>query len=1049
MTQEDFTPLQAFFEADRTNNERFIIEELEKYSIIKWNEYLSHYYKVMWFILYLGDTLSFENDQITKILKWILNHIASSELPEKYWFTLKILFSVNKNDSEYYINQYKRLKDEWKLYHDINKEFLEVFIALNINNFFLESFQQNIIDNATHVYYFSLEKWFNHLLSLNDADFKSIFLELLRFFDVKENKFKLIHYHEYSSLIRVYDKDEFKEVLTRLWEKIRSSNFTKIQVQEIKNFIIKDIDFAIEHHERNLSEILFVNSLFKNFYDQDKSFLLEMLKWIKTKHIILSIEAFIIEYLDISQIEELIQIYKWWENEMVLYFVYDKFTYLKKEEFITALDNSSMKKDFKKRNKIVLRNQEKYKEKEEKRRLKEKAVIFWMLNPWKGKYYPKLFQDYVAYIKKEWWLLSLFNEDEVDRINSSIREQIITYLEGIEIKNYSDPKIQKILTFEKKGNNSYTHTWNSVYLWWILDIAKSIQFDLSKYYKSYVLFFPLLWWSEKITETLEVLSDKIKKTDIDYILKAYTQDLHENAKDLRYYHIDTITEFYQKFKNDFNTSQKRKLTELSFDVINWDNEDNIYYKNDFLKIYSEIWWEKKLEKLFHDWLRKYPNYNYFKDVLDNSEIEKWDSDKRKFIMFIARELCNTYSNKSTALWAIEQVKNWRIEVVDTHEIRYPHTFSTFSGVSEKESEFRWSSDNDSFAYIFWLLWSIDVVDEMLELLDYSFKTQKELYSWDLKWEYTYYCYYIRNIFLKYIKTLKKDYINKKHYAKIEEILNQYEYRIVYNFQIWELQGIFWVDIEEEAKRIISDSEVHELTGILYTNKKLIEENSKLTNTNQELNKELWERSEKDKNVILFVEWLTDKIILTNAWIKLFWTKEIPFQIENWYCASHIRNLFTDHYPVMDNDTSKCFIWMLDFDSAFNEYNSFLKTWDEKENIESIGLLAKARKKNGYIFLLPVPSLREKYAKRIYWGSSLLSIELLFSDKIILKKDPSWSYKYVEEVSIPWNHSSKLFKFRTRPKKDFADETRTFDKSDFQNFIPIFDLIENIINWKYI
>ena len=66
---------------------------------------------------------------------------------------------------------------------------------------------------------------------------------------------------------------------------------------------------------------------------------------------------------------------------MVLYFVYDKFTYLKKEEFITALDNSSMKKEFKKRNKIVLKNQEKYKEKEEKRRLKEKAELFMMLNP--------------------------------------------------------------------------------------------------------------------------------------------------------------------------------------------------------------------------------------------------------------------------------------------------------------------------------------------------------------------------------------------------------------------------------------------------------------------------------------------------------------------------------------------------------------------------------------------------------------------------------------------------------------------------------------------
>jgi hypothetical protein len=1046
MTQEDFAWVYSFFLLDRENNELFLIEELKKYSIEKWSEYLSHYHRIMWFILYLWNNEWFKNQVLTNILKWILEYIISGELPEKYWFTLRILFSINKDDHDYYINQYKKLRDEWKLYHDINEEFLEIFIDLKINDLFLETFQQNIIDHAIHVHN-SLEKWFRYLISLNDEDFRSIFLKLLEFFNIKENKFKLIHYHEYNSLIRTYDKDNFKDILLTLWEKITSSWSTEIQIKEIKDFIINDIDFAIERHERNLSEILFINSLFQTFHNQDKEFLLDVLKWIKTKHITLSIEAFIVENLDLPQIEDLIKMYKWWENEIVLYFVYDKFTYLKNEEFIKIFDNSSMKKEFKKRNKLVLKNQEKYKEKEEKRRLKEKAVIFWMLNPWKDQYYPKLFQDYVSYLKKDWWLLSLFKQDEIEKINSSIREQVITYLEGLKIKDYSDTKIQKILTFEKKENNSYTYTWNSAYLWWILDIAKSIQFDISKYYKSYVLFFPLLWWSEKIKETFEVLSGKIKKTDIDYLLKAYTQDLHKNAKDLRYFHIDSITEFYQKFKNDFSKPQKKRLMELSLSIIDWGLEDNIYIKNNFLQIYSEIWWEKKLERLFHEWLRKYPNYNYFKDVLDNSEIEKEDSDKRKFIMFIARELCKTYSNKSTALWSIDQVKNWKIEVIDTHQIKYPHTFSTFSWISEKESEFRWGSDNDSFSYIFWIIPNIDVFDEMLGLLNYSFQIQKELYSGKLKWEYESYCFYIRNIFHKYLKGLNIEHINKSYYTKIEKILSQYEYKITYNFQISEIQKIFWVDIEEKAKRIIEDWGIQELVSILSSNKELNEENSRLITTNQELNKELWERPEKDKSVVLFVEGITDKTILINAWIKLYGTKEIPFRIENWYSAGHIRNLFIDHYSVMDSDTSKCFIGMLDFDSAFNEYNS-IKNWDEKEKLVNIWLLKKHQTKNGYVFLLPVPDFRKKYAQKIYWGSSLLSIEFLFRDKIILKKDTSWKHKYVEEIEYPWIHTSKLYKFRNSPKKDFADMTNAFDKEEFQNFIPIFHMIDMITNWKY-
>ncbi len=1085
MTQEDFTPLYELFKIDWEGNELFIADELEKYSIVKWNEYLSHYHRVMWFILYLWNNISFKNDKIIVTLKWILEYIANSELPEKYGFTLKILFSINKDDSAYYINEYIKLKDEWKLYHDINEEFLEIFITIKSNELFLESFQQNIIDNATHVYYYSLEKWFRYLLSLDNENFQSIILWLFRFFDTKENKYKLIHYHEYNSLIRTYDKDDFKDILTALWDKILSSWFTNSQIKEIKNFIINDIDFAIERHERKLSEILFIDSLFQTFYHQDKSFLLDVLRSIKTKHIALSIETFIIEYLDISQIEDLIQIYKWWENEMVLYFVYDKFTYLKKEEFITALDNSSMKKEFKKRNKIVLKNQEKYKKKEENRRLKEKAELLMMLNPGKDKYYPKLFQDYVAYIKKEWWLLSLFTQTEVQRINVSIQEQIITYLEGINIKNYTDPKIQKILTFEKKENNSYTHTWNSAYLWWILDIAKNIQFDLSKYYNCYVLFFPLLWWSEKIKDTLEIISGHIGKWDIDFIIKAYTEDLHENAKDLRYFHIDSITEFYQKFKNEFNKPQKKRLMELSLNVINWDEESNIYVKDNFLKIYSEIWWEKMLKKLFHAWLLKYSHYNYFNDVLDNSETKKEEADKKKFIMFIARELCRTYSSRFTALWAIEQVRNWRIEVVDTHQIVYPNTFSTFSGISEKESEFRWSSDNDSFAYIFWLLSNINILDEILTLLDYSFQIQKELYSWDLKWDYESYCFYIRNIFYKYIFNLNKKYLEKDLYYEIKKILSKYDYKITYSFDLAKYKNIFWIkDIEEEAEELINTKNYKRIKELFRTEEYqagLVLEIEKLKEA-LNIYKSLFEISKYiDMDCVIIVEGRSDKILLDwyfNMLREQGQSNLTPLIV----VANNCRGVKSYLESQIWTHITKPIIGLFDFDKewveAFMELNERNYTKLDRSHYEC--RTKKYKESDIYWALLPVPrdwEIKNQVIKNIgsgkwsikqweeinmedtdFWIESKLVIEHLFHDvlKTINQTDNKIlnEYLFENETTIWWWKYIKLKICSV--KTDFAEKiiSKTFFNNStywdelFVNFKPILNLIEDIVNWKY-
>jgi len=240
--------------------------------------------------------------------------------------------------------------------------------------------------------------------------------------------------------------------------------------------------------------------------------------------------------------------------------------------------------------------------------------------------------------------------------------------------------------------------------------------------------------------------------------------------------------------------------------------------------------------------------------------------------------------------------------------------------------------------------------------------------------------------------------------------------------------------------VFAESEGQKLSeeiGVLDLHKKIAEEYNEWNEQKENIKKDLEFLNQQiyknDNKPVLFVEGKTDKKILETAWKKLKSKKDMPFFIENKFDCYSIVNTFKRGDIYQNN---LLFIGMLDFDDAFDK-------WSELINIDGYSVWCKNKKEGvavkhsnnkGFVFLLPVPDIRKKYADTHY-KKSYLSIELLFDDKLIKK--------YCEEKEEAGG--VKFLKFKNTKKDAFSKEVDKFKKENFVNFVPIFDLIDKIIN----
>lgn len=187
--------------------------------------------------------------------------------------------------------------------------------------------------------------------------------------------------------------------------------------------------------------------------------------------------------------------------------------------------------------------------------------------------------------------------------------------------------------------------------------------------------------------------------------------------------------------------------------------------------------------------------------------------------------------------------------------------------------------------------------------------------------------------------------------------------------------------------------------------------------------------------ILFVEGESDKIILTNAWLKLYPEKPLSFHIVNAFDCYFIQNTFL-RGDVFKNNPSRIFVGLLDFDNAYEVYEKVKekKDYEVIEDDEANGLTLKHKSNNGYVMLLPVPTNRNDMASKAFKKRSLLSIEFLFVDEKITT--------FISEDASPGGGVIK--KFKDDKKIEFANSTSEFTSIDFKNFEKLFEQIEKCV-----
>jgi predicted ATPase len=188
--------------------------------------------------------------------------------------------------------------------------------------------------------------------------------------------------------------------------------------------------------------------------------------------------------------------------------------------------------------------------------------------------------------------------------------------------------------------------------------------------------------------------------------------------------------------------------------------------------------------------------------------------------------------------------------------------------------------------------------------------------------------------------------------------------------------------------------------------------------------------------ILFVEGVSDALILKTAWEKLYPGNDRPFEIEQAFGSSFLRNLLKMQ-TFYDDNPGRTFFGLFDFDQAYSDWKQL---GDCVQNDPERCLTRKRPGVESYAMLLPVAPALPLRGQAIrpdgetYGDASRLPIELLFYG---VEGLDSQFISDVTEIGNPFKFSGD--------KVRFADTTVPSLAADhFRVFEPIFDFIRSKI-----
>ena len=236
-------------------------------------------------------------------------------------------------------------------------------------------------------------------------------------------------------------------------------------------------------------------------------------------------------------------------------------------------------------------------------------------------------------------------------------------------------------------------------------------------------------------------------------------------------------------------------------------------------------------------------------------------------------------------------------------------------------------------------------------------------------------------------------------------------------------------------------ELEEIFGYDYGSfLKIQEQYSKSINQQEELKKEVEELRKQGKTPVLFVEGITDKLIVENAWKKLRPRKKQPFLIKEKGNAHQVAYAL-ENSEIFEKDIV---IGLFDFDhEGFTRWNGLIGNSGYKsEGQSTIGgcLSIKRNGRHHYGLLLPVPKNGDVRSQVVdkngchFGDRSHLTIELLFFNVNSLNS-------YFIKKGAPGK--GRIIEF-TGNKKNFVGKTSRLSDSDFNNLKPLIRKIEQVI-----
>lgn len=1027
------------YRVDEIKNRIFILSTFNEYLATDSNKASN----IISFINFLGNKENFADSTIASRIKKKLNSLIDH--PYIYSFYLKTLFAINRDERKFYIEEFEKLEKQWKLNFALSKTFLRIFQNIKVNDYVLICLKKIILDQSNFSSRLLIQEGFEYLISLKNQDFKRYFLKLLSFFTDDKEKEKLRYHSEYKSIIYFSEKTDDLSLLEALLNRLNQSNFSNKELEVIKNFVFSEYIFSSRKYSQDILNNKFIDELFNFLFQRDNNLIIELINrnkeeysfryWIWVR--------FIAKYLNEQNIGFFIDSQE--KNIDLLFYIYEILKYEKRDTLLKVIKrNKNLQKKLQKIEKEREQQREKYKQEDLERlegEKKEFIKLFDIDDKW---YYPKAFQDYYYYLKDN-ELEKKFTKQELEKINTNLKKQVENYLDQLNIETYHEDKIKYNLHYEEKSEKSYSVSRNFEFLKWIFAISRHLNLSIDKYYRIYVLFYPWLIWDNE-DEVLEFFEWKITGKDIDYILKVYTEDLHDNAIWFRYYCPQNLCYFCDRFWEEFNSIQNQKLQKICLEML-----EKVHYKDHFLEIYSNLVDKDKFRELY-----KEPIFNYFKDILNPQQnITEEQRKKFDYAKLVNKLLIIKFSDKEALLRRINQILDWKLKC---EERDFDDGVMIYAGwwLYNELCDF---DDEDSFSYVFSKIPNIDIRENILSLLEVSFELELKIKKKEISQDYLLYSNYLKQIFYKYIRNLASNLRDNRFYHKIIRLKLKYKncylnlLTISESFDIdeqtiWKDLGLFlevwnisldfyWSKINNEEKNL----------NLLAENSRLKEELLYLKNITGIL----------DASCVIFVEWEADKIHL-DLFFDLFFdnSEKRPFVVPSGW--SGILTYFIS--SSLEREQQIPIIWIYDFDkNGVEEYKKISKKWFSffEENYFN-GRSKKHDQKDIFISFWPIPNNEIKnqviyedknQIYQNYGEEAKFEVEHLFYG-IDKRLD---SYLFEEEVCVGGGKYKKL-KISDRKKTDFARNPNkciaiedVFQYIDaivlYKNFKPIGEMVKRI------